>query len=279
MTGLEVARRTVVVDGLRTSYLEAGQGPPMLLLHGGEFGGNAEVCWERVLPGLAAHHRVIAPDLLGFGATDKLIDFVDGRGRRIAHLAAFCRLLDLHDVVVVGNSMGGMLALFDAARERPVLPAAGIVSLAGGGRLESSEHTDALFDYDGSFEGMQRIVRALFAGPEWPADTAYVERRHASSIAPGAWEAVAAARFRRPKPDDEAPVAPRSGIDYAAITVPTLLVTGAEDKLKPPDWADEVCALLPDSRQVIVPAAGHCPQIEMPETTLRVVLEFATALR
>ena len=272
-------RRTVVVDGVRTSYLEAGEGPPLLLLHGGEFGGNAEVCWERVVPGLAQRHRVIAPDLLGFGETDKLVDFVDGRGRRIAHLGSFCRLLDLHDVVVAGNSMGGMLALFDAARERPVLPAAGIVSLAGGGRLESSEHTDALFDYDGSVEGMRRIVRALFAGPEWPADTAYVERRHASSIAPGAWEAVAAARFRRPKPDDEVPPAPRPGIDYTAITVPTLLVAGAEDKLKPPEWADEVCALIPGSRQEVVPGAGHCPQIEAVDATLPILLEFAAALR
>jgi 2-hydroxymuconate-semialdehyde hydrolase len=280
VTGTTAAvRRTVVVDGVRTSYLEAGEGPPLLLLHGGEFGGNAEVCWERVIPGLAQRHRVLAPDLLGFGETDKLIDFVDGRGRRIAHLGSFCRLLDLHDVVVVGNSMGGMLALFDAARERPVLPAAGIVSLAGGGRLESSEHTDALFDYDGSVEGMRRIVRALFAGPEWPADTAYVERRHAASIAPGAWEAVAAARFRRPKPDDEVPAAPRAGIDYAAVTVPTLLVAGAEDKLKPPGWADEVCALIPGSRQEVVPGAGHCPQIEAPETTLPIVLGFAATLR
>ena len=275
MTG--VTRRTVVVDGVRTSYLEAGTGTPLLLLHGGEFGGGAEVCWERVLPGLAQRHRVLAPDLLGFGETDKVVDFVDGRGRRIAHLAAFCRLLDLHDVVVIGNSMGGMLALFDAARPHPVLPAAGIVSLAGGGRLQSSEHTDALFDYDGSIEGMRRIVRALFAGPEWPADAEYVRRRHASSIAPGAWEAVAAARFRRPQTMDEP--APRSAIDYAAIAVPTLVVAGAEDKLKPPGWADEVCALIPGSRQVVVPGAGHCPQIEAADTTLPIVLEFAAALR
>lgn len=285
MTGPTAVRRTVVVDGVRTSYLEAGQGPPLLLLHGGEFGGGAEVCWERVLPGLAQRHRVIAPDLLGFGETDKLIDFVDGRGRRIAHLAAFCRLLDLHDVVVVGNSMGGMLALFDAAREHPVLPAAGIVSLAGGGRLQSSEHTDALFDYDGSMEGMRRIVRALFAGPEWPADTGYVQRRHASSIAPGAWEAVAAARFRRPQPEGEPaqseqiPAAPRSGMDYAAIAVPTLLVAGAEDKLKPAGWADEVCALIPGSRREVVPGAGHCPQIEAVDATLPILLECAAALR
>ncbi|MGW5275713.1 alpha/beta fold hydrolase [Streptomyces sp. NPDC004044] len=276
MTGSGFTRRTMVVDGVHTSYLEAGEGTPLLLLHGGEFGGGAEVCWERVLPGLAEHHRVVAPDLLGFGETDKLIDFVDGKGRRLAHLGAFCRLLGLQDVVVVGNSMGGMLALSDAARERSVVPAAGIVSLAGGGQLSSNEHTDALFEYDGSLDGMRRIVRALFAGAPWPANTAYVQRRHALSIAPGAWEAIAAARFRRPVPDGEPAVSrPGSGIDYAAVAVPTLMVAGAEDKIKPAGWADEVCALIPDSSQAVIPASGHCPQIEAPETTLPLILEFA----
>lgn len=280
MTGPTFVRRVVVVDGVRTSYLEAGHGAPLLLLHGGEFGGGAEVCWERVIPGLAEQHHVLAPDLLGFGETDKLIDFIDGRGRRLAHLAAFCRLLDLQDAVVVGNSMGGMLALFDAARERPTLPAAGIVSLAGGGRLLSSEHTDALFEYDGSLEGMRRIVHALFADPSWPADTAYIRRRHDLSIAPGAWEAVAAARIHRPaKEEQPATPGPRSGIDYAAVTAPTLMVAGAEDKIKPEGWADEICALIPDCRQAVIPASGHCPQIEAPDTTLPIILEFAAKFR
>ena len=280
MTTSSFVRRTVVVDGIRTSYLEAGEGSPVLLLHGGEFGGGAEVCWENTIPGLAEHHRVIAPDLLGFGETDKLIDFVDGRGRRLAHLGAFCRQLVLEDLVVVGNSMGGMLALFDAARAHPMVPAAGIVSLAGGGQLSSNEHTNALFEYDGSLEGMRRIVRALFASPSWPADTAYVERRHALSIAPGSWEAIAAARFRRPVLDEEQPGLPsRSDLDYAAITVPTLMVTGAEDKIKPAGWTEEVCALIPDSRQAVIPASGHCPQIEAPETTLPLILEFAAKFR
>ncbi|MET7899214.1 alpha/beta fold hydrolase [Streptomyces mirabilis] len=280
MTGPGVVRRTLVVDGVRTSYLEAGEGTPLLLLHGGEFGGGAEVCWEHVIPGLAEHHRVVAPDLLGFGETDKLIDFVDGKSRRLAHLGAFCQLLDLRDMIVVGNSMGGMLALLDATRERPVVPAAGIVSLTGGGRLSSNEHTDALFEYDGSLEGMRRIVQALFADPSWPADTGYVQRRHALSLTPGAWEAIAAARFRRPVLDGELAVSRTgSGIDYAAIAVPTLMVAGAEDKIKPAGWADEVCALIPDSRQAVVPAAGHCPQIEAAKTTLPLILEFAAKSR
>ena len=59
--------RYVEVDGMRTHYLEAGDGPAVVLFHSGEFGGGAETSWEYLIPALARHFRVIAPDWLGFG--------------------------------------------------------------------------------------------------------------------------------------------------------------------------------------------------------------------
>jgi alpha/beta hydrolase fold len=67
--------RFIEVDGMRTHYLEAGEGPPVVLLHSGEFGGCAELSWEYLIPDLAQHFRVIAPDWLGFGQTAKVHDF------------------------------------------------------------------------------------------------------------------------------------------------------------------------------------------------------------
>ncbi|MGH3967050.1 MAG: alpha/beta fold hydrolase, partial [Mycobacterium sp.] len=67
-------RKTAVVDGLITSYLEAGAGDPIILLHGGEFGASAEIGWEHNISALAEHHRVLAPDMLGFGESAKVID-------------------------------------------------------------------------------------------------------------------------------------------------------------------------------------------------------------
>lgn len=268
-------RRTVVVDGTKTSYLEAGSGVPVvLLLHGGEFGGGAEICWERIIPLLAKRHRVVAPDILGFGQTDKVVDFLDGRGRRIAHLARFCDIQGLEECVVVGNSMGGALALYDASQPRPRLPATKLVSITGGGRLRQSPHTDALFDYDGSIEGMRRIVRALFADESWAHDEGYVSRRHQLSIAPGAWEAIAAARFQRPHLDEQPPATSRAAIDYGRIDTPTLIISGAEDKIKPPGWADELCAEFADAQHVEIPNTGHCPQIEDPAAVLAALLPF-----
>ena len=80
---MAIQRKTIEVDGLVTSYLEAGQGDPVILLHGGEFGVSAELGWEQNIGALAEHYRVLAPDMLGFGQSAKVVDFNDGRGMRI----------------------------------------------------------------------------------------------------------------------------------------------------------------------------------------------------
>lgn len=268
------SRKEIFVDGLETSYLEAGSGPPVVLLHGGEFGGEAEICWEHTIPALAHHFRVLAPDLLGFGRTAKVVDFVDGRMRRIRHLARFIELMDAVGAACIGNSMGGMLLLFDAASQAPLLRPSRIVSIAGGGALlVDSPHTEALFAYNGSTESMRNVVKALFHGESWSADTNYVERRRASSLAPGAWEAVAAARFRRPVEFQDAR-APSTGIDYARVSTETLIIAGGNDKIKPYGWWEELVGKMPHATVVTVPEAGHCAQIERPDVVNPALLDF-----
>lgn len=265
-------RKDILIDGLETSYLEAGSGPPVLLLHGGEFGGEAEICWEATIPALARHFRVLAPDLLGFGRTAKVIDFVDGRQRRIRHFARFVESMDAVGAPCVGNSMGGMLLLFDAASPSPLLAPRKIVSINGGGALTESEHTEALFAYDGSTEAMRKVVEALFHNPAWYQDDAYVKRRRASSLTAGAWEAVAAARFRRPKALQES--RPPSGIAYARIATDALIIAGEQDKIKPTGWWEELTGQMTNARAVIVPDAGHCPQIEQPDLVNAALIDF-----
>src|SRR5690606_38239223 len=123
---------------------------------------------------------------------------VDGRGIRIRNVAHLCAHLGITRASFAGNSMGAVMLLLDQASDRPQLPVSRMVIVCGGGEILDNEHSAALYDYDGSFEGMRAIVRALFADPERPQDDVYVSRRHESSLLPGAWEAVASARFRRP---------------------------------------------------------------------------------
>ena len=272
-TPAAIERRDILVDGIETSFLEAGSGDPVVLLHGGEFGGEAEICWEATIPALARHFRVLAPDLLGFGRTAKLVDFLDGRARRLRHLARFIEVMGAVGSPCVGNSMGGMLLLFDAASDRPLLSSRKLVSIAGAGALvDASPHMNALFDYDGSTAAMRGIVEALFHDPRWASDDAYVERRRASSLAPGAWEAVAAARFRRPDAVQEA--RPKSSIDFSRIATPTLIVAGECDKIKPHGWWEELRGQMTDARVLLVPEAGHCPQLEQPNLVNGALVEF-----
>lgn len=270
-------RRGVEIDGLATSYLEAGQGDPLVLLHGGEFGVGAELGWERVIDALAEHYRVLAPDMLGFGESAKVIDFNDGRGMRIRHIARFCAELGVARAHFVGNSMGAINLLVDATSDAPRLPARSLTAICGGGEIQRNEHSAALYDYDATPAGMRRIVTALFADPAYPADEAYVQRRYESSIAPGAWESLAAARFRRP--GLQPPAMPSSQRAYDRIGVPTMIIEGDRDKLLPSGWAADIAGQIAGARSAVIPDAGHCPQIEQPAALTAVLLEFLSSVR
>jgi pimeloyl-ACP methyl ester carboxylesterase len=270
------ARRTVLVDGLVTGYLEAGQGDPVVLLHGGEFGVSAELGWERNIEALSAHYRVLAPDMLGFGESAKVIDFNDGRGMRIRHIARFCQVMGVESAHFVGNSMGAVNLFVDTTSQSPVLPVRSMVTICGGGEIQRNEHSAALYDYDATLSGMRRIVEALFFDPAYPADEEYVQRRYESSIAPGAWEALAAARFRRP--GLQAPALLSSRRAYERIAFPVLVVEGAGDKLLPAGWAAEIAAQISGGRSEVIDDAGHCPQIERPPVVNKVLLDFLDAM-
>jgi pimeloyl-ACP methyl ester carboxylesterase len=270
-------RKTVMVDGLITGYLEAGQGDPVVLLHGGEFGAGAELGWERNIDALAEHYRVLALDMLGFGDSAKVIDFNDGRGLRIRHIARFCEVVGVETAHFVGNSMGAVNLYVDTTSESPVLPVRSMVTICGGGEIQRNEHSAALYDYDATIDGMRRIVTALFYDPAYPADDEYVARRYEASIAPGAWEALAAARFRRP--GLEPPPLPSSVRAYDRITVPTLVVEGGGDKLLPRGWAAEIAGQIASGRSAVVDEAGHCPQIEQPAAVNELLLAFLAEQR
>lgn len=268
----DFTHKTIDVDGLTTSYLEAGVGDPVVLLHGGEFGVSAELAWERVIGELAEHFRVLAPDMLGFGGSAKVIDFTDGRGLRIRHVARFCAELGVGSAHFVGNSMGAVNLLVDATSENPRLPMRSLTAICGGGEIQRNQHSAALYDYDATLDGMRRIVTALFAGPAYPDDEGYVQRRYESSIAPGAWESLAAARFRRP--GLEPPAMPSAQRDYDRIGVPTMIIEGEHDKLLPSGWAAEIAGQIAGACSAVIPGAGHCPQIEQPTALTAVLLEF-----
>jgi pimeloyl-ACP methyl ester carboxylesterase len=276
---MQIHRKTILVDGLVTGYLEAGEGDPVVMLHGGEFGSSAELGWEHNIAAVAERHRVLAPDQLGFGQSAKVIDFVDGRGMRIRHVARFCEVLGIESAHFAGNSMGAINLLVDTTSETPLLPVRSLAIICGGGQIQQNQHFEALQQYDATLPAMRRIVEALFYSPDYPADEDYVRRRYDSSVAPGAWEAVAAARFRRP---DASGTSQQSGTAstaraYERIGVPTLVIEGGGDKLLPAGWAAEIAGQIEGARSVVVDDAGHCPQIEQSSVVNELLLDFYAA--
>lgn len=256
-----VRSRYIDVGGIRTHYLDAGDGPPLVLLHSGEFGGGADLCWEFNIGPLARDFRVIAPDWLGFGRTDKLRDFVSGSDRMIRHMSAFLRAMVIDQADFAGVSMGATTLLREAARPDCRFPIRRLVVASGGGFVPDNEERRRLLGYDGTAEAMRAILRANLHDPSWAADDAYVKRRVEASLAPGAWETVAAARLKPPTMAPRRDFGQPDTIEYERIRYPTLAIAGAEDKLRLPGY-HKALRRIPDSTIVVLPEAGHLLNIE-----------------
>lgn len=269
---MQVQRHERDVGGVRTSWLEAGEGPVLLLLHGGAWGECAETAWATTVPVLAgAGHRVLAPDWLGFGHSDKLRDFVDLQGRMVAVLAAWLDALGVTEADAAGLSMGGANLLRDLTAGRPQLPLRRVVLVSAGGAPLAGPVRAQLGDYDGTRESMRRQVALACADPALAADDALVDARVAASLLPGAYEVMASLGLRSPT---AAPPPPGDPVPYERVGVPVLVVVGGADRLKPAGWADAVVPRLPQGRVVVLPEAGHCVQLDAPAAFAEAVLSF-----
>jgi pimeloyl-ACP methyl ester carboxylesterase len=263
--------RYISVGGLRTHYLEAGEGPVIVLLHSGEFGGCSELTWEYNIAALARHFRVVAPDWLGYGKTAKFFDFEDMWHSRIAHITGFIEAMNIDRAHFIGNSMGGTMLLYTAAMPDCPWPIERLVAVSGGGHVPDNAARQILNNYDGSIEQMRKIVSVLFKNPAIASDEAYVRRRHELSLVPGAWECTAAPRLRlagRPAASLSRPT------NYANIKQPCLLIAGEADPLREPGWADALRREIPGARLHVMKDAGHCPQIDAPDEFNRLVLDY-----
>lgn len=101
--------RHLNIPGFRICYLEAGQGPTLLLLHGL---GASSYTWRYLIPKLAQHYRVLAPDLPGFGKSDKPVDKTYGLDEQAERIEAFLDQLNIKSCYVAGSSLGASLALW-----------------------------------------------------------------------------------------------------------------------------------------------------------------------
>jgi pimeloyl-ACP methyl ester carboxylesterase len=274
-----VHSRYVMVDGIRTHYLDGGDGPTVAFLHSGEFGGCAELSWEYNIEAFAEHFRVVAPDWLGFGRTDKVFDFAEGRARTFGHMRRFFEALDIDEADFVGNSMGGSNLARIAAARPVIFPIRSLVLASGGGFAPDSEARRKLLAYDGSDEAMRALLDGLFFDKAtWVDDPEYVRRRQHFAHMPGAWECTAAARFKAPFRDAKGQFGQPDATPYEDIAVPTLMIAGANDELRLPGYADELGQRIPDCEVHVFDNAAHCPHIEHAERFNTLAIAFLKAV-
>ncbi|MDE3087143.1 MAG: alpha/beta hydrolase [Acidobacteriota bacterium] len=251
------------VDGERIYFESTGEGPPVVLCHG--LGGN-HAAWWRVVPGLAGAHQVVTWDQRGFGNSTRR----SGRyGPEVAvgDLAALLDHLDLGPVQLVGQSMGGWVAMGLAVGHPGRLRALVLTDTLAGVftdevyaalRRTAPDVAARVADADGGHPALGRRFCA-----EHP-DLAYLYRQISSM---------------GDKPDDTEVFAMlgamRAPLDaVAAIEVPTLLVVGEEDELCPPEAMRHVAGRIPGASFEVVAGAGHSPYFECPEPWLAVVGAF-----
>lgn len=264
------------VGGIRTHYLAAGNGPTLVLLHSGEFGGCAELSWEHNIGAFAEHFRIIAPDWLGFGKTDKLYDFALGHRRLLSHMADFLAAMRIDEADFIGNSMGGTFLARVAASAKPMFPIRRMVLASGGGFAPDNAARRALVEYDCTADAMRALLRAAFHDPRFAVDEAYVQRRLAMTLEPGVWECAAAARFRSPAMGVPRQFGKADDTPYEQIAAPTLIVAGAEDQLRLPGYAQELHQRIAGSRLLVLDDCGHCPNIEKAAQFNAAVIDFLT---
>jgi len=276
-----VRDRRVTVDGLSTQYLEAGAGPPLLLLHGYE---QSATSWRWVIPGLARTHRVLALSLPGHGDSAPAAGGY-APGRDLApFVTGFLDTLGVGPLGVVGNSVGGAvalrLALADAARVRTLT----LVASAGLGRdvnpLLALAAQPVLGELamllsrtpGGDLLRTTMSAAMLFAQP-WRMPAEFVTEQHALGRQAGQLEAATAMARALFDVNGQREVL----LDQLhTLTMPTLVIWGMYDYMLPAYQAQAAVDHLPAGRLSLFPDCGHLPHVECPDRFTTVLSEFLT---
>ena len=250
--------KTVGAEGVETSYLEAGSGPPVLMMHGSGPGVSGTANWQYNIPVLAEKFHVLAPDIVGFGATERPTDIVYSLRAWTDHVWAFLDALGIEKTAIVGNSLGGRIAL-QMATDRPERICRMVLMGSPGVGMSLTEGLQALRAYEPSHDAMRALLRNYFAVDPTLITDELVAIRYEASVADGAYEAYRAMFFDPRHKGSELGITEE---EVRAIATPALLVHGREDKVVPLSVSVSMLDLLPNADLHVFSHCGHWTQIE-----------------
>jgi pimeloyl-ACP methyl ester carboxylesterase len=258
---------------MRLNVADVGSGPVVVLLHGFPFD---HAMWAEQLAALAPTHRVIAPDLRGYGQSEATPDSVYEVDEFADDVLETLDALGVAGPVVVGGlSMGGYVALAIAERFPERLRGLMLLDTRAGAdtpeaaanRLTAAEHIES----SGEIGPLLATMLPKLFAPATQADRPEVIDRIAATMR-HAPSAVVAATLRglAARPDRTA-LLPR-------IAVPTLVLVGVDDAITPPAEARAMAAALPRATLVEIPAAGHLAPVENPPAANAAIRSFLASL-
>jgi pimeloyl-ACP methyl ester carboxylesterase len=261
--------RFLSVGGVNLHYLEWGsvENSPLLLIHGGSAHAH---WWDHIAAVLAQEYRVIALDSRGHGDSDRanppsyeISDYVED-------IAALVAQLQLTSCVLIGHSLGGLIAMTYAIRHGETLSTLVIVDI--GPRLQPSRRMQLLSRVlTPIFANEEDLVRRFRLLPEetWAAPDLlhHIARHSARALSDGRLmlKTDRATFVRHPY---------EVSMELSRITCPTLLIRGGESKTLSPEIVNEMEAQCPRLRTVEIPGAGHHVFLDKPAAFLEVVWKF-----
>jgi 2-hydroxymuconate-semialdehyde hydrolase len=265
----EIAQR-IRAAGIDTNYHDVGSGVPVLMLHGSGPGVSAWANWRLVMPELAKQLRVIAPDMMGFGYTERPAGVVYSMDKWVDQAVGLLDALGIEQAHLVGNSFGGALALAMAIKHPKRIKRLVLMGSVGV-PFEITHGLDAVWGYEPSFEAMRKLLD-LFAYSRKLVNDDLAKLRYEASIRPGFQESFSA-MFPAPRQRWVDAMASREA-DIRALPHETLVIHGREDKVIPLSNSLTLAQWIANVQLHVFGHCGHWTQIEHSARFARLVGDF-----
>ncbi|HWG90366.1 MAG TPA: alpha/beta fold hydrolase [Candidatus Thermoplasmatota archaeon] len=271
-------KRATRVEGHRVHYLEAGEGPTVVLNHG--FGAWSECTWRHTIGVLSRDFRVLAPDMVGFGYSDKPpLEFFseeDVLEPPVRILRGFLDEVGVDRAAMVGLSFGGAVSLRFALDHPERTSALGLVSSFGLGRAIHYAYRTLAFPNlavrlwsSPDPSRVKLFLRGIVRNPECFSDSFLEEVVQVMGM-PGSTHAVQAAAHAIGLSGQRVNYLP----NLVSVRAPSLVVWGARDPVFPLRHARRAARALPNAKLHVLPDCGHLPPLECPERFAEVLHRF-----
>lgn len=258
------------VDGINTNYHDCGNGDPVILLHGSGPGVSAWANWRLNMNEIGKRNRVIAPDIVGFGFTQRPENNNYSMNLWVNHIISFMDKLGIETASIVGNSFGGALALALAVKF-PKKVHKLILMGSVGIKFKLTKGLNMVWGYEPSISNMRQMLD-LFTHDRSLVDDELAELRYKASVREGFQESYSS-MFPAPR-QRWVDAMSQSEENIKSINCPTLIIHGREDVIVPIENSTRLFNLIKESELHLFGKCGHWTQIEHRSTFNNLVSDF-----